>query len=90
MSVPIPQTTFDLPFYFVPYLPNEKIFYYQLKGLSTVGEQSLYPVKKRISEVVKQFYKDTHFDEKNKRYFKYPLTTRSQNPFTLEIGAHDI
>ena len=26
LPVPIPQTSFDLMFYFVPYLPNEKIF----------------------------------------------------------------
>ena len=38
MTLPmsIPNSSFNMPFFFVPYLPNEKIFKYEFKNISTI------------------------------------------------------
>jgi len=101
MTVPvnIPQSNFDLKFYFVPYLPNQRIFEYELKGLSTIEEKlpdgsstlSLHHLKKRILSVVKQFYfKDTHFDPKSKKNVKFPLTTYLDEEGMVELTPFEL
>ena len=76
MTLPmsIPNSNFNMPFFFVPYLPNEKIFKYELKGISTIetilpnGSSSnhLYWLKQKICEIASQFYNhDTHWDSKS-------------------------
>lgn len=77
-----------MKFTFIPYAPNEKQFTFELKNISTEGDQGLYQLKKKISEIAKHFYKDAHFDVKHNKHFKWPLTTRSQH--SVELTAHDI
>jgi hypothetical protein len=62
LPVNIPQLSFNLKFTFVPYLPNEHQFTYELQNVSTEGDQGLYQLKKKISEIVKHYFKESHFD----------------------------
>ena len=77
LPVHIPTLYFNMKFTFVPYLPNEKLFSFEIKNISTQGDQGLYQIKKKISEIVKHYYKETHYSAKHKKSFKWPLTTRS-------------
>lgn len=88
LPVNIPQLFFNLKFTFVPYSPNEKIFSYELRNISTEGDQGLYQLKKKISEIAKHYFKESHFDSKHNKHFKWPLTTRGQN--SIELTPHDI
>lgn len=68
LPVQISSSAFDLPFYFVPHLPSEKIFMATLQQLNTqdedidgVSSQSLYWLKKKICQIVSYFYvMDSH------------------------------
>jgi hypothetical protein len=99
VPVNIPQQNFDLKFFFVPFLPNERIFSYELKGLSMIeqilpsGEStlSLLHLKRRILSVIKQFYfKDTHLDPKSKQQVKYPLTTHIDEEGMVDMSPHEL
>lgn len=101
MTVPIniPLQNFDLKFFFVPFLPNEKIFHYELKGISMIEEilqsgessLSLLHLKRRILSVVKQFYfKDTHLDPKSKKMVKFPLTTHMDEEGMVDLSPHEL
>ena len=88
LSMNLPTSNFDLPFYFVPYLPSEKIFWHEIKGISALetvlpngsSSNSLYWIKMKICEVARQFYcRDVHYDSKHQKNVKYNLTTNSNS-----------
>lgn len=101
MTLPlyIPSSAFNLQFFFVPFLPNEKIFSYELKGLSTkedmvegISSFSLFWLKKKICQVAKYFYtQHTHVDPKSNRLVKFGLTTHEgQMHHYSELSPHEL